>query len=167
MIKESFKSISAFLSKNLLYFSLATSIMLSYFLYTTPENIKNAILDHNGKTDTTKISVTKTITATLQTKTNFIYFEGNTTAGSSKLSGLFKYDTRFPSEIWKGYITPITDFGGGKYFMWSLNPIFEKDLTFNGWFITDNITKLEANDSTYRQILYPIIINTNSTLQIN
>jgi hypothetical protein len=135
-------------------------IVLIVSLNTLPQRIKKSIESSNIKNDT--IISEKIITANIETKNNFIYFEGRMISESVKMSEYFAYHTNFPEVIFDGYLTPVMSTDKGEYYLWSKYKVNEKTLTslskIKGWFVTNEYQFQSVLDSKKNyQILYPIV----------
>lgn len=164
-MKQIFNKIVNYFNTNKTNILLIMMLVVSYQLYKTPYNISNAISGQinneggNTKTNTTEV-VKPLVAPPLATSGSFIYFEGDKLSEetkSFKIEDNYTYSPKYPSEIWKGYLTPYKASNGAKYYIWTRTPV-TINAKLKGWFFGDNLSSLQLDQTDeYLQILYPII----------
>lgn len=141
------------LIKSLTNILLIGAIITNILLYNTIKQMSPFI----KKTEPSKISE-KPVSTTLNVKSEFIYFEGNIIEDGKKIDDIYQFDTKYPNEIWNGYVSLSESYNGDKYFIWSKNKLLKSDIIkIKGWFVS-NSNKWQINDTKdYCQVLYPIV----------
>ncbi len=151
-MKEFLKEAQSYLS----VFSSLLMIGLIYQLYTLPDKISNVFGIKDITHDT--VTITKTVTATLQTSGNFVYFEGTLTSEKFRFRDKFEYDTRYPTEIYQGWLILAESKAKGKFFLWNRNEPPNLSIPIQGWFFGDNLSVFGTNENKeFCQVLYPIV----------
>ena len=141
--------------------NIVLTIVLIISLNTLPRRIKKSIENNSVKKDT--VLVEKTVTANIEARSNFIYFDGMITGKCFKMSENFSYDARFPEAIFDGYLNPVVSNNNGEYYIWSRSQVTDNTTLISlnrikGWFVTDGHNFQSITDSNkYYQILYPIV----------
>ena len=104
------------------------SQFLLYEIYTLPTKISNE-LHKDIKTDTiVKNTVT---TASIETKSNLLYINGNIISPPIKISDNYSFSPDNPNEFYDGYFYEIQTIKGGKYYIWKQTDEFKTNTQIN------------------------------------
>jgi hypothetical protein len=136
--------------------SMALYVRISSVETNVEQRIENTINRLMPKIDTAR----RVVAPQLQGLGTYYYFTGKVTHDSKKLIHEFKYDVKWPREIWEGYVTRVKADSGAEYYMWSQTKI-TKGIEISVWVIADPVKweigyHKEMKDKIYGQILYPI-----------
>ncbi len=106
-----------------------------------------------------KDTIIKINTPPLETKGEFVYFDGKFEGEQFRISDSYSYTPKYPPEIFDGYIIAAKNNNGDTFYVWSKNKRESlKDLRIKGWFFTDNLSRFQVNKTdVYAAILYPIV----------
>lgn len=129
-----------------------TNLALIYSIHQLPDKLNqgNRIPIKDEKKD-------KVVTATLEGKSDFFYFEGKVISDGLSISEDYKFNPNYPNEIWGGYLNLAQDDDGAKYFIWSKTKIQKENIpTIKGWFLSYHAT-FQDKGKEYYQVIFPIV----------
>lgn len=129
-----------------------TNIVLIYSIHQLPGK-----LNQGNRIPVNEQKKEKVVTASLEGKSEFFYFEGKIISDGISISDDYKFNPDYPNEVWDGYINLAQDDEGGKFFIWSKNKLLKENIpTIKGWFLSYHAT-FQDKGKEYYQVIFLIV----------